>query len=275
MEESFKGRMTVNDIQTISLGILKDVHSFCVQNGLRYTLFGGTLIGAVRHNGFIPWDDDVDIAMPRPDYERFLSSYESMNGYQLIAREVQGRDVFLPYARVCDTQRTFVDTKKYLWSSFTTGVWIDVFPLDGMPSDFSIAKRITNRANRLFDITCKARGMLSVINKEKSNDACFKRIVCKIAFPFFNRWDDLIRLCKGIDFNQADYYSNLSFGGYGIKEYCTKRVLNEFILHRFEDSEFYIMKGYDKALTVKYGEYMTPPPLSKRRGTHGYDYYWK
>lgn len=267
--------MSCHDIQTVSLDILKDVHSFCEKNNVHYTLFGGTLIGAVRHNGFIPWDDDVDIAMPRPDYERFIHSYKSDNGFLLLCREIQRKDVFLPYARICDTRNSFVDTRKYLWSNYTTGVWIDVFPLDGMPDDRRLAQRITDNANRIFDVTCKARGMLTLINREKGKMMSFKKLLCQIAFPFFNRWDNLIRLCKRIDFDTAECYSNLSFGGYGIREYCSKEVLNEFILHKFETCELYIMKGYDKALTEKYGDYMTPPPVSERKGTHGYDYFWK
>jgi len=268
-------QMEVKDIQNVTLDILKDVHSFCVNNGIHYTLFGGTLIGAIRHNGFIPWDDDVDIAMPRPDYERFIQLYHSDNGYLLVARELQGKDVFLPYARVCELSKTYVDTSKYPWSSFKTGIWIDIFPLDGMPDDYVLSQQITQKANRLFQITCKARGMLSVLNRNSAGLAFFlKKTLCRFAFPFFARWDDLIKFCKQYDFNQSPCYSNLSFGGYGFKEYCSKDVLNDYILHPFEDCLFYVMQGYDKALSIKYGDYMTLPPKEKRIGSHGYDYYW-
>ena len=269
-------RMNTRDIQRVSLEILKDIHEFCVENKINYTLFGGTLIGAVRHNGFIPWDDDVDIAMPRPDYERFLLLYgKAGRKYILLSREIQKEDVFIAYSRVCDTGRTFVDTKKYPWSIYETGVWIDVFPLDGMPDDYKRALKVTHKANRLFNLTCKARGIISLNNKVGGFKLHIKRMIGQIVFPFFNRWDRLIHFCKSIDYDQASHYSNLSFGLYGIREYCSKSVLNEFILHKFEENNFYIMGGFDIALTSKYGDYMTLPPVEKRKGTHGYDYFWK
>ena len=68
--------MNIQEVQHISLELLKEVHEFCVENDVKYTLFSGTLIGAIRHHGFIPWDDDLDIAMPRPDYEKFIHSFK-------------------------------------------------------------------------------------------------------------------------------------------------------------------------------------------------------
>lgn len=104
--------MTLKEIQNVSLDILKDLHKFCVENNINYTLCGGTLLGAIRHNGFIPWDDDVDVAMPRPDYERFIKEFHSEKGYILKARGASDDDTFMAYARICDIEKTIVDAHK-------------------------------------------------------------------------------------------------------------------------------------------------------------------
>ena len=138
-------RMTIKDIQGISLDILKDIHNFCVEKNIKYTLFAGTLIGAIRHHGFIPWDDDLDIAFTRPEYEKFVKSYESKNGYQLFARERQEKDIYISFARVCEMKKTLVDDSYFPWTKHRTGIWVDVFPLDGADADFERAKEFCKK----------------------------------------------------------------------------------------------------------------------------------
>lgn len=265
--------MSLSEIQHMSLEILKDVHEFCVQNRIDYTLFGGTLIGAVRHNGFIPWDDDVDIAMPRPDYERFVKEYSS-NKYKLFSREKQGKDIYIAYARVCEMNETYADIP-FPWSAFETGVWIDVFPLDGMPNDKEEAISYTTYANKVFWKSFKARSIMAALKRDGNIRFRIKKMIGKLVLPYYKQCGKLVKICKKYDYNESSYYSNLSYGGYGIKEYCKKNVLDKLILHNFEQEEFYIMAGYDYALKSKYGDYMTPPPVDKQVGTHDVTYYWK
>lgn len=95
--------MTLREVQLFELGIRKDVHEFCMANHINYSLAYGTLIGAIRHKGFIPWDDDIDIVMPRPDYDRFCRTYKSQAGYEIFS-PIQGNS-YLGYTRVCDFKK--------------------------------------------------------------------------------------------------------------------------------------------------------------------------
>lgn len=271
-------QMTLQDIQQVSLDILKDIHEFCIANDIKYTLFSGTLIGAIRHKGFIPWDDDLDIAMPRPDYERFVRLYGERNGFKCFSPEIQGENVWIAFARVCDMKRTFVDDSFILWTKEDKGVWIDIFPLDGAPSDRIAAEKLTEKIYKEWDLTRKIRlswdrhiirktlrmtlGHLKnkILNSWKGYEACARHIA----------------LCKTIPFESATHYSNFSWPGWKMREYCEKDVLSEYILWPFEDQEFYVMKGYDKALRAKYGDYMTPPPASEQSPRHSMNhFYWK
>lgn len=122
--------MTLRELQLFALEILKDVHQFCTQNNIKYSLYAGTLLGAIRHQGFIPWDDDIDIVMPREDYNKFCQTYRSER-FNLFNRD-NDSSFQLAYARVCDIKRTLYKAVEPC-SKKPTGVWIDVFPADGCP----------------------------------------------------------------------------------------------------------------------------------------------
>lgn len=266
-------KMNIHEIQKVSLEILKDVHEFCISNHINYTLFGGTLIGAIRHNGFIPWDDDVDIAMPRPDYERFIREYKSKKGYKLKARQICSCD--LAFARVCEMHQTFVDSDLLPWTDEKTGIWIDVFPLDGAEDDIEYVKKKSLLVTNYWKKSLSYRSAKVSIKNVKSPTQFMKQLVKKVfcSHDVISTWIDL---CKETDYNTANYYSNYSVGLYGIKEYCEKRVLDNFVLHKFENLDFYIMAGYDLSLKSKYGDYMKLPPKEKQVSNHENNlYYWR
>lgn len=272
--------MTLKEIQMTSLDILKDVDKFCRANGIRYTLIGGTLIGAIRHKGFIPWDDDLDIAMPRPDYMRFIKIYNSTNGFKLFSREKKGmeKSVYLPFSRVCEMNKTFADDSRWKWNEDECGVWIDVFPLDGAEENREACNRRLKKmrkANLLEYMVrtskCKfssAKGLADIIKL-----ACKKMIIAVLPFdPFRSHFVSLM----SVDFEKAKYFGNFSYLGYGIKERHNKRVLDSIVDVDFEDAQFCAMKGYDEALRDKFGDYMQLPPLSKRKPGHQLcKYYWR
>jgi lipopolysaccharide cholinephosphotransferase len=269
--------MTTREIQLVSLDILKDVHEFCVENGIKYSLFSGTLIGAIRHKGFIPWDDDLDIALPRPEYEKFVQSYQSKKGYKLFARERQGKDVMIAYARVCEMEKTFVDDSIYPWTSEKKGVWIDVFPLDGADSDY---ERATLRCNKIRKIWLQTKAIRYSRVPYKFRNSLLKKTKLFIKRFFYswkdNLWDKHISMCKEIPFEQAEYYCHYAWAGFGMREYYKTSAFSSYVLKPFEDGVFYVMQDYDGALRAKYGDYMQLPPLEERVPSHSSSkYFWK
>ena len=132
------------ELKSIELNILKDIHTFCEMNNLTYYLCGGTLLGAVRHRGFIPWDDDIDIFMPRVDYDRFLTEYASKQYTVLCHKNTQG--YYLPFAKVVDKSTRIEET--LVKSIPNCGVYVDVFPIDGFSNNVDTAKSMVKKAKR-------------------------------------------------------------------------------------------------------------------------------
>ena len=125
----------IKELRDIQMGILDDVHKFCEEQGLRYSLSSGTLIGAVRHKGYIPWDDDIDIYMQRVDYERFLKTYQDQQGhYKLLAPSQKERDeaYYYTFAKVVDLRTKMIEQET---EGYEIGVYVDVFPVDYVTED--------------------------------------------------------------------------------------------------------------------------------------------
>ena len=273
--------MTTKEVQRMSLDILQDFHNFCVKNGLHYSLSGGTLLGAIRHNGFIPWDDDIDVQMPRPDYDKFIHTYQSDKGYAVYCRELPGFDkkkMTYAYARVVDVQSTYVDTGIVPWIATKIGVWIDVLPCDGISSDYNEAERHLNKVRKLvrnaYWLGAKNSPWTNIL-KGKNLIKTF-RFGIKKALSIFvteDTFNHLFRIRKEYDYISSQYFFVTPH--YGMGEWQPKKYMENFELHMFENAEFYIMSGWDANLKSLYGNYMQLPPEDKRV-SHDYNrYYWK
>lgn len=273
--------MTTREVQQMSLDILQDFHNFCVKNGLHYSLSGGTLLGAIRHNGFIPWDDDIDVQMPRPDYDKFIHTYKSDKGYKVYSREILGfaeKNMVYSHARICDTRKTIVDTGIIPWISDQVGIWIDILPCDGISFQKEIAKNHLRKIKILLHLSYWVGIRYSTwsnIKKGRTAKAKLKFFVKKVLSYFI--WSDplvdLYILRRKYDYVSSDYFFVTPH--YGMGEWQPKKNMEDFILHKFEDYEFYIMSGWDANLKSLYGDYMKLPPEDKRV-THDFNrYYWK
>ena len=275
----------IKDIQKISLDILTQVHSFCVHHQIRYSLMYGTLIGAIRHKGFIPWDDDIDIIMPRPDYELFCRSFQA-EGLGVVP-ETDSRS-YISFCRVCDTLHTKCSTdlpfaKKYSW-----GVWIDVFPVDGVSDDKSVFEREANEMTKLWEKQIILRRSLPSLRriyedslKNDKVDNKFKNILifalmkCSLLAPRSLKKikKSLRQKASSIPFGSTEHWSQLACLDDPTHDYQLVEDFKTVSLMPFEDKEFLVMNGFDRVLKNIYGDYMALPPEDQRI-SHSDTFYW-
>lgn len=252
----------LEELKKIELNILKYIDMVCKKYSIRYFLAYGTLIGAVRHKGFIPWDDDADIVMPRPDYEKFIKVMKKEKGiYRIICLEHCKKDYSYPFAKVIDS-RTIINEP---WRPMKEklGVFVDVFPLDGIGNTeketVKNAKILLKIAKLIWYIdtvkdTFKGR-ILNIIGRKNLNRV-FKHIAKK-----------------------NNYYKSKYVGTPSYPPNDFEIIKKEYYLESknviFEDYNFPIPKNYDIILKKIYGKYMEYPPMEERKPQHPYDAWWK
>lgn len=254
------------ELKKIQIDILKRVAVFCDQHDITYFLAFGTLIGAIRHKGYIPWDDDIDIAMPRPDYDKFISLFNQENThFQVISMETD-RYYGFAFAKAHDT-RTIINETQYHQDHF--GVYIDIFPIDGIKDTKQLYK--LRRINKCLH-TKKANFTQRKLSKKIIN-ALGKIIL----LPFSTHYileiiDRISRQCP---------YGSTSKAGCICDSVVRERamvdtdVFSGSLLHEFEGDLFKIPIGYDKWLRNIYGDYMKLPPEEKRVTHHVFEAWWK
>ena len=257
----------IKEFQRIEFDILKDLHRFCESHGIRYFLCGGTLLGAVRHKGFIPWDDDIDIGMLRPDYERFIREYSSP---RYAVRSLEFGNYTQAFAKVVDTN-TMV--KEHGTTLPDMGVWLDIFPYDGAPSrDYCLME--TKQWKRFQQL------ILTLNMPLFEHGWSWRRhfvVLALLPFRFLPRSffaSRLDRIAKRHSVTDSPYIG-CQIWGYGGKEILPRSVFESTIPVQFEGFHSYAMSGWHDYLTSLYGDYMTPPPPEKRKSTHDFKAWWK
>ncbi len=270
-----KHKLTSDEIKQYSLLILKDIKRVCSELDLTYYLDSGTLLGAVRHNGFIPWDDDIDVAMPRPDYEKFIREYNKHcnKRYKLKSIETNLNYGF-PYAKIFDTTTILYENGR---NAFGLGLSVDVFTLDGYPSKIEEQKKHYENVLKVFSSYTRATSY--AFSKYSLNP---KRLLINIKIFLARLLIQRTRAKQVIDNAKLyDFYQS-KFAGLNVCIFYHPQ--NRWIPieswlpieHQFEDDVFNIPKGFDSVLKSYYGDdYMTPPPVEKRKSTHGLEIYTK
>jgi lipopolysaccharide cholinephosphotransferase len=254
--------------QLIELQLLKKIIKIIEDNNLTYYALGGTLLGAIRHKGFIPWDDDIDIGLPREDYEKLIKiCNESDNGLTIINYK-DDVSYFRYFAHIEDSTMKIERHDKM--TTEIANAWIDIFPLDGMPSNN--IKRKLHKLNILYQ---RAMYRFSVFDKavdiNKKNRPLHEAILIKIGLivkpqKILNtkkRLDKLDKVLTKCKYDKCNYLVN-AMGVYKFKEMFPKSVYGKGEYYQFEDIQIFGPENYDFVLKQMYGDYMTPPKLSDR-----------
>ena len=253
----------LSEVQRMILEVFDPVYRYIEQEGLTYYMLGGTLLGAVRHKGFIPWDDDIDIGMPRRDYDYFLSHVSEALPEHLKLETYQNSPGHHYYfARIVDTRhalRRMGSLKERL-----ENVWVDVFPLDGMPNG-AIARRI-HMARLLFTRAMYHISCFDRVNLKRPNRPLSERLVIKFveATGFGRRMDTrkkldrLDRLLRKYPLEKSNWISNF-MGQYKFREMFPKAYYGKGKLYPFESYMLMGPEDYDAVLSQMYGDYMTRP----------------
>ena len=250
-----------NKIQQKELQILKCVGRFCEKNHLKYYLAGGTLLGAIRHKGFIPWDDDIDICMPRPDYERFIRSFNSTNNLMIKSSSLGNWNA--PFAKVLDLS-TKVESQ---FSEDEVHLWIDIFPVDGLPSDITEVKNIYEKCSKYRQLYCTGNARLgegkTVLRKYAKY--ILKPLIC--AYGVKRLSEKIETIARSHSYDDSKYVGIVTWGLYGVGERMLKTEFEKGVSVEFEGHQFPAMSCWDGYLSGIYGDYMQLPPVEKRK-TH-------
>ncbi len=237
---------TLTRLHQEQVKILDIIHKFCVDNNLKYYLIGGTLLGAVRHKGFIPWDDDIDIGMPRKDYERLLKTITPyLKDKYFLQTCYTDKWYGRSFAKIRINNTIFLEQNDCHVENRHHGIFLDIFPLDDTSlkiSKWNIFKR--KLANFIDSYIVCRRGNIKIKG--------FKKLLALFPMNYLLKQRD--RLYKG---NGDCYY--LSFFGS-----IPKDKFDNAVLLSFEGKEYYAPIDFDYVLTTQYGDYMTLPPIEKR-----------
>ncbi len=265
---------SLRKMQLVELDILKAVVDICKKNGITYYISGGTFLGAVRHKGFIPWDDDVDIAMPRQDYERFRTIAPKELSYPLVYRNFKDDDeIKTCFSRVENKKVRVRDTSAI--KEDIRSAWIDIFPLDGMPESrikFFIRKYRLLYLRLMFQYS----QFSTLVNQDLPGRPFHEKMLINLGkiIPFEKILNTrkymykIDRELQRISPEDSVYYMNF-LGIYKFRSVMRKdEIYKDGALYEFEGDFYNAPKEYDKYLTQIYGDYMKPPKDEHKNKHH-------
>lgn len=267
----------IHEIQKNSLVLLKELDRVCEQNNLRYYIIGGTLLGAVRHKGFIPWDDDIDVAMPRKDYNFLLKHSDDFFDKPFVLLHYSNcndrkiaKDLILRMAN----EKVLVDIEQN-GQIQKSNIVLDIIPLDGTPDNLIMRKIYFFRL--LYHRALYKFTFSDVIEIDNGNDRSFfeKSLIKFSKITHIGKLIDpqkerakLKNLLEKYDCDKSKKMAGTFLGAYKLREFTDVKYFRNRKKYQFEDGEFYGTDDYDGYLTCIYGDYMQLPPEEKRIGKH-------
>lgn len=263
------------EYKRILVRTLQVFDKFCTDHNLRYFAMGGTAIGAVRHKGIIPWDDDIDVAMIREDYDRLISLRNELKDTKYEIVDPSNPGYYLSYAKFIDKTTTLWEVEQY---EFVIGVFIDVFPLNHVEDNIErikdYQKEYLNVCNCHFygyqNLLCKCNLKLLSLLHPRGIRYWLYLLNLKIRKKYYNRkfweYDAQLKASKGNRLLNYDTQYAME------KELFKSEWFEKQIRVPFEDTEICLMGGYDEYLTQMFGDYMTLPPVEQRI-SHHYHYF--
>lgn len=268
--------LQIREIKDLSFQVLCSLKKVCEDNGLRFSLTGGTLIGALRHEGFIPWDDDIDIMMPRPDYDRLMEiAGKGDCGFELRCRERDGDAYHYPFAKACHPH-TLVVEKDTQEDGVPLGVYVDIFPVDGAGNRPRGARLRVMGFQFLHGL--KITSNWTSYHRSKLRSWYYEppRYLCYLISRIWGRRriDRAVeRFLRRKPYETSAYVGRL-VGDYGSREVMERSLFEKTVDVTFEGETFPAIAGCDAFLRRLYGDYMQLPPKEKQVSHHEFKAYW-
>lgn len=266
-----KRNITPLQSKQIMLQILDVIDEFCKENNLKYYLAGGTLIGAIRHKGFIPWDDDIDLVLFREDFEKLRVILKKQTKYpQYSLLDLDSVGFVYPFLKLVDNRTVAKqgDTK------VPHGIWVDIFPFDAVPNNVFVRYCYLKKCQLYRDV------VLSAVTDFKGVKIASLKGIAKIFLSTVGKLVDVKRIARITEKHMQKYngkrtanYVGCNFSPYVMREYLPKNIVIPVTEVLFENKKYFSFKNWDIYLRRLFNDYMKMPPKEKQK-THNVEAWW-